>query len=398
MENSKSLEGKDLKTNSLYTFMQFIYWTMNCSIYSFASMFFLYNNFQNKQIGLILAIANIISIIMQPYISQIVVIKMRIPIKRTIMILTTFLCGCLLLLLFLTNSNVGILLAVLYCISLIVVLTLQPFINSLGFEYINNGMNINFGISRGAGSLSFALTSYAVGMLLARFTPNALPVFVLVSSVLLFLPLILLPKTSAVVDEAEEKSNVKISSLFKKYPFLVYLTLGFSLLFVFHTIISTFITQIILSVGGNSENIGVALMIAGFCELPAMIFFSKLVKIKSSAFWVNISAIFFLVRSVAIIFASSVLLIQSTQALQAISFALFIPASAYLLNEKMDHADSVFGQTLLTATMTLGGIVGNILGGVLLDSIGMNYLLIFGAITAGLGFLATNVGIRKIDN
>lgn len=382
------------KTTILYTLLQFIYWAMNCSIYSFAAMFFLFNHFQNKDIGLLLAVANIVSVFLQPYISQVIIHTFNLSLKKTIFGINFILCCTLLTLIFLTSHP--IILTILYCISVILILTLQPFINALGFEYINHQIPINFGLSRGAGSLAFALTSYLVGILLGTYTPNALPILVLTISVCLFIPLILLKNIAQTMTKETQKSKISFQSLFTDYPFLSYLLIGFALLFVFHTIISTFMTQIITSVGGNSKNVGVALMIAGFCELPAMIFFSKLIKLKDSRFWVVVSSLFFFLRSLAIIFASSVVGVQSTQFLQAVSFALFIPASAYLFNQYMNKTDSVVGQTLLTAAITTGGVIGNILGGFFLDYLGMTMLLIISSAIACLGSLLTFQGVRKI--
>lgn len=392
MTNQQTINST--KTNILYTLLQFIYWAMNCSIYSFSAMFFLFNHFQNKEIGLLLAIANIVSVFLQPYISQVVINKFNLSLKKTIFGINLILCLLLLALQFLISHT--IILTISYCTSVILILTLQPFINALGFEYINHQIPINFGLSRGAGSLAFALTSYGVGIILGTYTPNSLPLLVLIISLALFIPLILLKDSPNMTQKEVEKTSISFISLFKKYSFLSYLLTGFTLLFVFHTIISTFMTQIISSVGGNSKNVGVALMIAGFCELPAMIFFSKLIKIKDSRFWVVVSSLFFFLRSLSIIFASSVTSVQGTQFLQALSFALFIPASAYLFNQYMNQTDSVIGQTLLTAAITTGGVLGNILGGFFLDFLGMTTLLIISSVIAGLGVTLTFLGVKKI--
>lgn len=126
--------SKSAKISLLYTLLQYIYWMINCSIYSFAAMYFLYNDFQNKEIGILLAIANIASIILQPYISQVVVTKMKIPVKQIIFILNILLCLFIGILLLINPKQY--VLVILYCISLVLILTLQPFINSLGFAYI----------------------------------------------------------------------------------------------------------------------------------------------------------------------------------------------------------------------------------------------------------------------
>ena len=77
-------------------------------------------------------------------------------------------------------------------------------------------------------------------------------------------------------------------------------------------------------------------------------------------------------------------------------FALFIPASAYLFNQFLADDDRVFGQTMIIIATTLGGVIGNVLGGSLLQHFGVWEMLIFGTGFAVLGALLTILGIRKI--
>lgn len=51
--------------------------------------------------------------------------------------------------------------------------------------------------------------------------------------------------------------------------------------------------------------------------------------------------------------ASSILMMEMTHLLQAFSFALFIPASAYLFNQFLADDDRVFGQTMIIIATTL---------------------------------------------
>ncbi|MGP4118063.1 hypothetical protein ACS4N0_13160 [Levilactobacillus zymae] len=120
------------------------------------------------------------------------------------------------------------------------------------------------------------------------------------------------------------------------------------------------------------------------------------VKKKSSSFWLELSAFFFFVRSVVVMVAPNLLTIELSQFLQAVSFAIFIPASAYLVNGVLPKGDAVLGQTIITAAMTLGGVLSSIIGGYLLDLLNVKSLLAFGMICALVGFLLTVAGIHMI--
>ena len=56
-------------------------------------------------------------------------------------------------------------------------LTMQPFINSLTFAFEKNGIHINFGLARGIGSVAYAVMSLILGNIVAIFSPELLPFF-----------------------------------------------------------------------------------------------------------------------------------------------------------------------------------------------------------------------------
>ncbi len=219
---------------------------------------------------------------------------------------------------------------------------------------------------------------------------------VIVEAVIFFVILHLLPDVKNQEVFPMTKEQDRSVSLRKKYPFLILLFLGFSFLFTFHTMINSFLAQIFENIHGGSKEVGIALMIAALCELPGMIFFEQLVKKKSSKFWLSVASISFAVRGFMMLLASSILMMEMTHLLQAFSFALFIPASAYLFNQFLADDDRVFGQTMIIIATTLGGVIGNVLGGSLLQHFGVWEMLIFGTGFAVLGALLTILGIRKI--
>lgn len=385
MESVKSNRTVNIK----YTVFQFIYWMMNSAIYSFAAVFLLNANFNNRAIGWVLASANIISIILQPLLSQQIIGRFKVPVKKVITILT--LITIIDMVPLVANQQSFGILFVAYTLATLINLTMQPLVNALGFAYMSQGYNINFGISRGAGSLSYAITSYLLGYFLAKFTPLALPIIMAGLALAFLLSLFILPQGETELADQEKKDlhGYSLCIAVRKYPFIGSFFLAVSFLFIFHTIISTSITQILNHYGGNSQNVGMALFIAGICELPAMFGFTQLMRLKSSCFWLNFAATFFVVRSLVVLFAPSLLAVEGSQFLQAVSFALFIPASSYMVNQYMEQKDNVLGQTVITAGMTCGGIISNIIGGYLLDLLGVFYLMLFATFCAVIGMCLT---------
>ncbi|HAZ1197605.1 TPA: MFS transporter [Enterococcus faecium] len=374
-----------------YTSLQFLYWMMFCSVYGFATLFLIYFKIDPAKIGGILALVNIVSTVLQPFISQVIIKKRKIPLITVLKTMTAGLGVILLAGVLLPNLPI-----ITYILGGILVVSMQSFLNALAFEYSNTGYRINFGFSRAGGSFSYAVTSFLLGQLLAIYSAAILPILVIVEAVVFFVILHLLPDVKNQEVFPMTKEQDRPVSLRKKYPFLILLFLGFSFLFTFHTMINSFLAQIFENIHGGSKEVGIALMIAALCELPGMIFFEQLVKKKSSKFWLSIASISFAVRGFMMLLAGSILMMEMTHLLQAFSFALFIPASAYLFNQFLADDDRVFGQTMIIIATTLGGVIGNVLGGSLLQHFGVWEMLIFGTSFAVLGALLTILGIRKI--
>jgi PPP family 3-phenylpropionic acid transporter len=73
--------------------------------------------------------------------------------------------------------------------------------------------------------------------------------------------------------------------------------------------------------------------------------------------------------------------IYAAQCLQFFAFAMFVPSSVYYVNQVIRGADKVKGQAGMTMAMGISGMIGNFLGGFMLDSSGgVGFML-----TVGLG-------------
>ena len=71
------------------------------------------------------------------------------------------------------------------------------------------------------------------------------------------------------------------------------------------------------------------------------------------------------------------------------------PAAVYYVNQLVSKEDMVKGQSLLTASQTLSGVFASLLGGILLDSIGVQTSLMIGAI---LSFVGLAIGFVSIEH
>jgi PPP family 3-phenylpropionic acid transporter len=372
--------------------LQGIYWMSFCSIYSFASVFLLAKNFENQQIGFLLALSNIVSVILQPTIGSLVDKITRISLKSIISYIA-FINIVLLGGLALISSNI-VVNAIIYSGIVTLTLTLQPLLNSLIFEYINEGNDINYGITRGIGSISFAFISFILGLLINRYNSHFLP-FVCIG---LFTSLLLLAQTFPMT-EAQKKQKTLIApldtkivssdlfSFVKKYDRFFPFLLALSFLFIFHTIANTYLVQIMSHLGGKDGDFGLSLTIAAVCELPVMLSFGYLASKFKSGILLKVAGCFYVVRSLLFLSSTTVLMINFAQLFQGLSFAIYVPASVYYVNQLMNIEDKVKGQTFIVGATTLGSVFGSILGGWLLDHASVSAMLMVGTAAATTGCL-----------
>lgn len=402
MKEVKMMDTKmTRRLNLQFAVMQGLYWMAYCALYGFASSFLLGNQFENKAIGMITAIANVFAVFLQPYLGDLVDKLVNVTLKKVMTMLlvsTLVLVGCVYVF---RNNMWG--LAISFTLANVVVLTIQPLLNSFIYEYVNRGFNVNYGATRGVGSLSYALISYALGRLLTTYSPMLLPTATAFFVILMLAMLPLFPKLAETSQEKEAEEEAKRESymdFLKKYHRLIPLMVAIVFIYTTHTFVNTYMLQIVESLHGTNASLGTATMISALSELPVMFGFAWLVKKVSSGNLLKISAIMYAVRCLIMIIAANVGTIYVAQLFQALSFAIFNPASVYYMNLIMEDADKVKGQTLMIGATTLGGVLGNALGGIILDVTSVKVMLILGLIAAvvALAFYQYSIDTKLKEN
>ena len=127
---------------------------------------------------------------------------------------------------------------------------------------------------------------------------------------------------------------------------------GIVLLMSFHNIVHTYMIQMIEPLGGDSAAMGTAFSIEALMELPVMFGFYKLIQRFSPSALIAFAGAAFILKALAYIIAGSVTGIYLAQSLQMLSYAIFISASVYYANEKMETGDQVTGQSYMTASIS----------------------------------------------
>lgn len=396
-----------------YAFLQSTFWMSQCCIYSFAAVFLQSKNFDNMQIGLVIALAAILSIILQPLVAAFADKSKQISL-RYIVITLMFIVLSLAFILFIMPDSF-LLIAITYVIINAIQFMLTPLFNSLALEYLNKGIPLNYGLARGMGSISFAVMSFLLGILIKQFGANILLLsflicyfFVIISAFTFKVSAVKMPELSTRLpnksdimiasDVLSDKAPAGILTFFIKYKLFTLHLLGVAMVFYSHSLICTYLIQVMENVGGDSSDLGVSLSIAAALELPTMAAFIFLVRKVKCNTLLKISAFFFIIKIGIAWLAPNIFTIHLSQAFQMLAFALFTPASVYYVNSIIEDQDKVKGQSMLgIATMGLAATVANITGGTILDTFGVSDMLLVGTIVTAIGFVIICISTKQTE-
>lgn len=378
-----------------YSLTQFTFWASATGAASFATTYLLKNGLSSGTVGILLAVAGILSCVAQPMIANLVDRSrtFRLP---GIMAGASLACAvCYGIQLFPGMSVAGR--ALCYMTGIFLSNCMIPLLNALCVSYEQAGYSVNFGIARGIGSCASALSSLVLGNVLAQLG-NQWMLLILVAFrlgnviVLLGYAAISKPDTGSKSRGTRSKSR----GFVRQYPWYCATLLGVLFLGMYHAMTENYMIAILERLGGNSSHVGTALFLSSMAG-AGVIFCFRMVRSRLSDNWLlRIAAGSFLVKSICIFFAGNIPAIYGIQLLQMTSYAFLEPTLVYYAQSSVHRGDMVKGQAFSTAAYAFGCAGGNFLGGQLLNW-GVPTMLAGGILMALVGTLLIGFTVQKTD-
>lgn len=367
----------DKKLQLKYSLLQGLFWMAFCITIAYINSYLTAKNLLPDTIGIITAVFGAIAALVQNILGNICDQSRKINWKIVIIGMLIIKLAADILINFV---SIPLLQGILFGSGLMVLNTLIPFVNAANFYYEENGKILNYGVARGTGSLLYAVTSFVMGNLIALLGIDIVNLAGLIVTIALLGLTISMPiyKNNESISQDYIEENAE--SFIKKYKSFCLILVGFSLLMVFHNTTSTYMLQILERVGGSNPELGTTFAIAAVFEIPIMFGFSYIIAKFKSHSLLKVAAIFFIFKGLIYFFTGSVAGIYFAQTLQVFSFALFASASVYYAKEKMSPKDMVKGQTLAASTITIGSVIGNLSGGLIVKNLGSQANVIYGLI------------------
>lgn len=365
----------------------------SCTVYAYAERFLLHYGFTADRIGVILAVAYLAAMLLQPVLAQ-EADRERLLTLRSGISICAFAAMLLAPAIPLFRRALP-LLAVLFGVMSSVTLAVQPLVNAVGFHYINRGEAVDFSFARGAGSVAYALASLILGALAAWRIDSVLWFNAAANLALFLTALWFAPHRTGM---RTVKPSGSVFSVLRKYPKLLLFCVGMLILNVPHVLINSYLASITKVIGGDMS---IMIAIAALVEFPAMTAYSHIRKRTGDRVPLVVASCFYLIKTGLLLLAALKVLgtwaVYASFATQMLSYAIFTPASGFFANAEVSPEDQVKGQMLLTETILFSGMISMLLGGLSVERLGVPMTLLLAEGFVLVGILPVSVAVLKKD-
>lgn len=390
-----SLMTSRKKAQALYSVLQILYWINGAFLFSFASVYLQSYDFTTSQIGLVLGFAYILSSLLQPVIASVLEnLQLRLNAGISILYLSIAVLAICMLVLPLSNA---VLAAVMVC-ALALHSAAQPHLNSLAHVVEPLGLSINFSFARSLGSIGYAIFTSIMGPALNHFSPRLLPGMYLIT-LLAMAVLLFLFRTPPCVRQKKEEVKSSASFLRQNAAFMLFLA-GLLSICLNHTLIDSFMLQIMQSIGGGSAELGVAVAIGAIVEVPVMMLYPRIRKKLGVRTALILCGWAWFIKNLLTAFAVSPVMVYAAQLLQSLSYAIYVPLTIDLVLKLLPEHDFLRGQALAGSAFTFGGVFATFAGGITMDALGvgnaMKLMLLFSL--AGAVLFTLSAMSKKLQN
>ena len=375
-----------------YGLLQAGYWWDYLIIQSFAAVFLSGRGFTTSQIGIVTAAGSLLACVLQQ-ISGSVADKSTSPLKYMVMLFIGICMVCFLGLWFLPQAYLSTF--VFYTVALTLQASLSPLLNALCLQFSNNGYDINFGIARSLGSAGYASSALLMGTVTEKFgaeiiLPVYTGVYALLMLILIFFPVPVKDETAAVKAGnglIEGKPSATLEFI-RKYKRFMVLMLGFILIWYNNTMLSTYMIYFLEPMGGTSADMGMALSLCAFIEIPAILMGNNMMGRIGAPMMLRISACGAVLKAVMYFIAPNTAVFVGTNALNFLHSGFYQVAAVYYAYSIVGRNDIVKSQTFIGIAVTgICAMLANYIGGLMIELLPLKMILFAGILISFAGLI-----------
>lgn len=371
-----------LKLQGLYLFMGLAGGIFN----PYINPILVAQGFSSKETGFIMAFGTLVSIILQP-IWGIMVDKFK---KTRFVLVISLLVPALLA--YFYNIQVYMILILIYTLCTIFQVTQIPVADSYALTAAR-AAKTSYGMIRLFGSLGTGVGGFAAGMYLSQFSIHMLWLPFLMFNILSAILASTLPRQTN-ISSSSVTFSVGLARLLRNRIFLLFLT-GCFLVNQTLTAFNSFFVISFQMTGGSVAMTGTALLLASITNVPSMLVAAFILRKWGHERTMLLAAGAYMLRwGIQWLWPTPEVMI-GIQVLHGISFGFFYIAAVEYVASFTGREMQATGQSLFNMVFAgLGGIVGNMLNGYLLDTGGPSLMYLACTISAALGAIILHMVSR----
>lgn len=263
-------------------------------------------------------------------------------------------------------------------------------------KLISQGVNMNYGKVRAAGSLSYAVSAFVLGRVLADVGYDFARIIFSIATLLCLITIIQIPNPEFKKEDNKE-AKISIKEGFKQISnskiFLVFMFCNALYMFT-NTVCDGYLGPLVLEHGGTSADIGIISSVIALLEFIFMPLYNQFADKYGTRLLLTISFFGMAIKGLIMGNAPSLPFLYISVVMQVFSFVLMIPGKIRLINEEIPRRYIATGLYLSNAVATLvSALIINPLIGQLSSNLGLPKTFIIMSIPsliAGLIFLAYN--------
>lgn len=365
-----------------------------CIAISFAALYLQWLHYTNTELGLIMALGNLLGAGAGTLVSSLIDRYERFSARRLVpYLLSAQALSLTLLAAFPVKgalTSAGFVLLITFCIS-VNSLNLKLYVD---FEHV--GIPVNYSFSRGVGSLSFVLLSVFLGIITEKTSARILPFAGLLMCLLQLVSHLLLCRVFPALTQKQKSEPKKGVSLLqfallnRRYCVLL---LGTVFIFCAHNIVFNFLINVTDNVGGGADTMGYLNGFMAAVEIPVMMLYTKFFGRKETSSALKISFVFFSLKGIAIAASFNILTLFAAVLLQAPSFALYSAVIVPYVSKTISYENSAKAQSLAFSMTQIGSVLASLLGGILYDNTTVTATLWISCAVCALGTVVSIFGV-----
>ncbi len=369
-----------------YSLLYFLYCIGWCCLAGFVAVFLQYKGVSNTLIGVVTGVGCVSSLFLAPFLSNYVSSSDKVTIQSVFTFFHILILIAFAAITFLPLPSTVIM--IIYTIIYALTLSCGPLMQMLASSYMAAGIEVNFGLARGLGSASWAITALVFGTLIDYSSPNILAIG---STVFLVCTIVLMNTMPKMKSSAKaSKKSRSFSSVAKNYPIYFIFLLGFAFMMAGSTSLGTYLINTVTNLGGTTSFYGVATFIMALSEMPVMALTPRLMRKYRSTTLIAVAAVCYMIRNFTISLAPNLVILCIGMIFQGLSYGLLTAVITYYVMYNLNPESQNMGQTMITMmTSGFGSTIGNLLGGTLQDNYGLNAMYIFACALTAIGACIT---------